>query len=79
MGSPFGAVVQHGMQFGPRIVGFGFFGILFSLFLIPAVLMWLWNITIPQLFNLKRLEYWEAFRLNIIAGILFGGAWAGIF
>ena len=35
-------------------------------------LMWLWNITIPRIFNVREITYWEAFRLIIIAGILFG-------
>lgn len=33
---------------------------------------WLWNITIPQVFNLEIISYWEALRILIIAGILFG-------
>jgi len=37
-----------------------------------AVLMWLWNITMPELFGLRRLTYWPAFRLLLIAGILMG-------
>jgi hypothetical protein len=38
------------------------------------LLQWLWNITIPELFSVKELSYWQAFRLIIIASILFGGA-----
>ncbi len=41
-------------------------------FLIVALLQWLWNITIPELFGLKSLTYWQALRLLIIASILFG-------
>jgi hypothetical protein len=43
------------------------------LFLIAWLLQWLWNITMPQVFNLKEITYWQAFRLLIIAAILFGG------
>jgi len=43
-----------------------------TLFLVSALLMWLWNITIPRIFNVREITYWEAFRLIIIAGILFG-------
>lgn len=43
------------------------------LFLVTALLQWLWNMTMPQVFNLKEITFWEAFRLIIIAGILFGG------
>ncbi len=42
-------------------------------FFIVALLQWLWNITIPELFGLKSLTYWQALRLLIIASILFGG------
>lgn len=42
-------------------------------FLVIALLQWLWNITMPDVFNLKPITYWQAFRLILIAGILFGG------
>ena len=42
------------------------------LFLAAAILKWLWNITMPQVFNLKEITYWQAFRLLLIAGIIFG-------
>ena len=38
-----------------------------------GIFKWLWNITMPQVFNLKRITYGQAFRLLLIAGILFGG------
>ncbi|HED23997.1 MAG TPA: hypothetical protein ENN91_02630 [Firmicutes bacterium] len=44
------------------------------LFLVSALLQWLWNITMPQVFSLKEINYWQAFRLLLIAGILFGAA-----
>ncbi len=48
------------------------------LFLVTALLQWLWNLTMPEIFNLKPVTYWQAFRLLIIAGILFGGAGANL-
>ena len=42
-------------------------------FLIAVIFRWLWNITMPQVFGLKEITYWQAFRLLLIAGILFGG------
>jgi hypothetical protein len=36
------------------------------------VFQWLWNITIPELFRLPKLRYWQALRLLLIAGSLFG-------
>jgi uncharacterized membrane protein len=44
------------------------------LFLFTWLFQWLWNITIPELFNLKAITFWQAFRLLIIAGMLFGGS-----
>ena len=45
--------------------------------LMGTVLQWLWNITSPELFNLKELNYSQAIRLLLIATILFGssGIW----
>ncbi|MCH8536689.1 MAG: hypothetical protein LAT66_02860 [Alkalimonas sp.] len=40
-------------------------------FIIPAVLQWLWNITMPDVFSLKEVTYWQSFRLIIISAILF--------
>ena len=37
---------------------------------ISALLRWLWNMTIPQVFGLKEITYWQAFRILIIAAIL---------
>jgi hypothetical protein len=40
------------------------------LLIITAVLQWLWNTTIPELFGLKEIRYWQAFRLIIICKLL---------
>ena len=42
-------------------------------FALIGLFQWLWNITMPQVFNLKVITYWQAFRLLLIAGMLFGG------
>ncbi len=42
-------------------------------FALVALFQWLWNITMPEIFGLKVITYWQAFRLLIIAGFLFGG------
>ncbi|SMC06861.1 hypothetical protein SAMN00768000_3062 [Sulfobacillus thermosulfidooxidans DSM 9293] len=39
---------------------------------IPALLMWVWNMTLPELFGWPRLHYWQAFRLELISALLFG-------
>ena len=56
-------------MYGPMLI---FFGIIFFLIL-SALLMWLWNITITPIFGIRVITYWEAFRLMIIAALLFGG------
>ncbi|KJS14272.1 MAG: hypothetical protein VR67_00555 [Peptococcaceae bacterium BRH_c8a] len=43
------------------------------LFLGALLLRYLWNTTIPELFNLKPVTYWQALRLLILASLLFGG------
>lgn len=47
------------------------------LFLVAALLQWLWNITMPDVFNLKVINFWQAFRLLLIASILFGSGRIG--
>jgi len=47
------------------------------IFLIPALLRLLWNITMPEVFGFKQLTFWQAFRLLIIAFMLFGVWGAG--
>ena len=49
--------------------------VVFVVFLGAAVFQWLWNITMPQVFGLKPISYWVAFRLLIIADLLFSGSY----
>lgn len=42
-------------------------------FILAWLLQFLWNITMPQVFNLKTITFWQSFRLLLISGILFGG------
>ncbi len=45
-----------------------------------ALVMWLWNLMIPELFNGPILSFWQALGLLILSKILFGGgghAWRG--
>ena len=34
---------------------------------------WLWNTTVPDVFGLKTLTFWQAFRILLLSAILFGG------
>jgi hypothetical protein len=42
--------------------------------LATAIFQWLWNITMPEAFGLKRIGFWVAFRLLLIAGFLTSGS-----
>ena len=44
--------------------------VVLAVFVVPAIFQWLWNITMPQVFGLKPITYWIAFRLLIVADIL---------
>ena len=44
------------------------------LFSIPtAIFAWLWNITIPGIFKVRPITFWEAFRLLLIGAMLSSG------
>jgi succinate dehydrogenase hydrophobic anchor subunit len=54
--------------------------ILLILILIPlvvALFQWLWNITMPQVFNLNTVTFWQAFRLLLISSLLFRSGGGG--
>jgi hypothetical protein len=38
-----------------------------------VVFRWLWNTTMPEVFGLRELSFWQAFKIMLLAGILFGG------
>jgi len=40
---------------------------------VTALLQYLWNTTMPQVFNLRQIAYWQAFRLIVIFTILTSG------
>ena len=37
-----------------------------------APFMWLWNALMPEIFGLVKISFWQAFGLEVLAGILFG-------
>ena len=53
-------------------IGFGFLGI-GLLALLGFVVMTLWNWLAPDIFGLKRLDYWQAAGLFVLCAILFKG------
>ena len=42
--------------------------------LVSAILRWLWNMTVPDVFGSKNITYLQALRILIISAILFHGA-----
>lgn len=43
------------------------------IYTITSLLQYLWNTTMPQIFGLNEITFWQSFRLLLIATILFGG------
>lgn len=43
------------------------------IFIITSLLQYLWNTTMPDIFRLNPITFWQSFRLLLIALILFGG------
>jgi hypothetical protein len=51
-------------------------GLLFALILLvifTVIFRWLWNTTMPDVFGLKTLSFWQALKILIMASLLFGG------
>ena len=42
--------------------------------LVTAIFRWLWNSTMPQVFNVQQISFWVAFRLLILIGLLSSGS-----
>lgn len=56
----------------PLMIGLAILAALVLIPLMIALFQWLWNITMPQVFNLNAITYWQALRLLLIAAFLFG-------
>ena len=41
--------------------------------IVTLVFRWLWNTTVPEVFGLRELSFWQSFKIMLLAGILFGG------
>jgi hypothetical protein len=41
--------------------------------IVVAIFRWLWNTTVPEVFGLRELSFWQSFKIMLLAGILFGG------
>jgi len=51
---------------------FAALAIVAAVFVVPLIFQFLWNITVPQVFGLRAIRYWQAFRLLLMAIIIFG-------
>ncbi len=47
--------------------------LIFLVLMSTAIFQWLWNITMPEAFGLRKIRFWVAFRLLLIAGFLSAG------
>lgn len=45
-----------------------------AFFLIVAIFQWLWNSTMPQVFKLGEINFWQALRMLLISGFIFGSS-----
>lgn len=50
------------------LVGFA----IMMVFFVPTVFQFLWNITVPEIFGLRTIRYWQAFRLLLMSSMFFG-------
>ena len=53
------------------LVGIAIAGVLIAILVL--LFRWLWNSTMPEVFGLRELSFWQAFKIMLLAGILFGG------
>ena len=53
------------------VVGIAIAAVLVAIMVV--VFRWLWNTTMPEVFGLRELSFWQAFKIMLLAGILFGG------
>ncbi len=51
---------------------FMFVAIIIGVFLLVALLQYLWNTLMVDIFNLKTITYWQALGLFVLSRILFG-------
>ncbi len=52
---------------------YGGMGLVVGVVLVTALLQYLWNTTMPQVFNLKIITFRQAFRLLLLAALLTSG------
>lgn len=63
------------MSFGITELVVALVGVALLVSIVPATLRWLWNSTMPEVFGIAEITFWQAFRLMAISFLLFG-IWA---
>ncbi|MDR1654334.1 MAG: hypothetical protein LBS01_11960 [Prevotellaceae bacterium] len=64
--------IENGFHKGFHIFFHFLFGVAF-LALFGAVVMWLWNALLPQIFGIVPINFWQALGVLILCRILFSG------
>ena len=41
--------------------------------ILVVIFRWLWNSTLPDVFGVREVTFWQAFKIMLLAGILLGG------
>jgi|JI9StandDraft_1071089.scaffolds.fasta_scaffold938278_1 hypothetical protein len=57
---------------GKKKIAIGFF-ILSFIFIIPAIVMLLWNAILPEVIHVNTIGYWQAMGIFALSKLLFGG------
>lgn len=61
-----------------RTMGLVLFSLLVWVLLLSAltgiVLMFGWNMSMPHIFGMKTVDFWQAFGLSLVANVLIGAA-----
>ena len=42
-------------------------------FAVTAMVMWLWNLLLPEIIGVKAINFWQALGILVLSKILFGG------
>lgn len=62
----------------PGLIAGAFVAGAVAFLVVGLIVQVLWNTTVPDLFGLRAIGYWEAVRLLLLATLLFGGFSVGL-
>jgi len=61
----------------PEIIVLGILLVVGGVSAVAGLVAWLWNRTMPELFGLPAIRFWQAFRLVILLNLLVSGSILG--